>query len=431
MSHVVPHPGSAIIQIQPWAVGAQAGSDVRQHTVEYVWTMATLVQVAEEWRELFKWCGCRNAFLSYEWMSTWWRHWGASHRLMVLLVRDQEGKLVALAPFYLRGSRLWSFGPRALCFIGTQWVGSDHLDLIVAPGYEDSAVKAIVAAVQDRHDDWDYIELADGAEASPVFASLCRAFVDAGMTQRLLRKEPCPYTPLPATFEEFLAGLGSNQRYNFRRRRRALEREAGIVFRAIQGGPELYGRFAALVRLHRLRFESQQRNTFFPFASVQSFHADALRQLEPAGMARVLVLESNGKAIAALYGLSVGKRFAFYQSGMDPAWSRLSVGLVMMGCALEEAIRSNHDEFDFLRSDETYKFQWTKHVRWGRTLCFFKPRMRSRWASLHILARETIKQGLRRYVLPELARAPSLIHKLAGSVGNLRSAGARSEEEGA
>lgn len=55
----------------------------------------------------------------------------------------------------------------------------------------------------------------------------------------------------------------------------------------------------------------------------------------------------RGKVIAALSGFSASKRFAFYECGMGPAWSRLSVGLVMMGCGIEEAIRTGHEEFDF------------------------------------------------------------------------------------
>lgn len=177
-----------------------------------------------------------------------------------------------------------------------------------------------------------------------------------------------------------------------------------MVFRAIEGGPELYERFADVVRLHRLRFEDQHRNTFFPTASIQNFHTEALRQLEVGGLAREFVLESKGKAIAALYGFSVGKTFTFYQCGMDPAWSRLSVGLVMMGCAIEEAIRTGHDEFDFLRGDEAYKFQWTKKVRRGITVRFFDRRIRSQWARPHTGARDGIKQAVRRYLLPLLGR---------------------------
>lgn len=404
VNKVVPFPLVTDFRSMAHAVSMRAGAGSCPVTVECIRTTSALEQVAEEWSQLFHRSECRNAFLSVEWMSSWWRHWGGGHRLMIILVRDREGQLVAVAPLYLRRSRLGAFGPRALCFIGTQWVGSDHLDLLVAPGYEESAIEAIVGAVRAQCDEWDYIELADGAEDSPVFSRLCRAFKGAGMVEQFVHEEACPYTPLPTSFDELLAGLGSNQRYNFRRRRRALEREAGIEFRSVQGGPELYERFADVVRLHRLRFDNQRRNTFFPASAIQSFHIDALHQLEANGMARVFFLQSKGKVIAALYGFSVGKTFAFYQCGMDPAWSRLSVGLVMMGCAIEEAIRTGHDEFDFLRGDDAYKFQWTKKIRRGITRCFFDQRIRSQWARPHIWARDGIKQAVRRFLLPLLGR---------------------------
>ena len=404
VSKVIPFRLSAKARSFARGATAQTGSAASPQTVDCVRTTEDLDRVAEEWRQLFHRSGCRNVFLSYEWMSSWWRHWGDSHRLLILLVRDREGRLAAVAPFYLKRSVLGAFGPRALRFIGTQWVGSDHLDLLVVPGSEEAAVETVVGAVRARRDAWDYIELADGAEDSPVFSRLRRAFKGAGMTEQFVHEETCPSLLLPTSFEDLLAGLGSNQRYNFRRRRRALEREAGMVFHAIQGGSKLYDRFADVVRLHQLRFDSRHRHTFFPTAAIQRFHAEVLQQLEAVGMARVFVLESKGKAIAALYGFSVGKTFAFYQCGMDPAWARLSVGLVMMGCALEEAIRTGHDEFDFLRGDEAYKFQWTKQVRRGITVRFFDRRIRSQWARPHTWACDGIKQAIRSYCLPLLGK---------------------------
>jgi CelD/BcsL family acetyltransferase involved in cellulose biosynthesis len=98
-----------------------------------------------------------------------------------------------------------------------------------------------------------------------------------------------------------------------------------------------------------------------------------------AGLARVFALKAGSHTIAALYGFSAGKTFSFYQSGMDPAWARLSVGLVLVGCSIKEAIRHGHDTFDFLRGDESYKFQWATQSRQPVTVCFFDRRVRSRW----------------------------------------------------
>src|SRR5205823_2408897 len=58
---------------------------------------------------------------------------------------------------------------------------------------------------------------------------------------------------------------------------------------------------------------------------------------------------------AALYGHTAGGRYAFYQSGYDPAWRARSVGTVVLGAAIEDAFAAGLREFDFLRGDEDYK----------------------------------------------------------------------------
>jgi CelD/BcsL family acetyltransferase involved in cellulose biosynthesis len=85
---------------------------------------------------------------------------------------------------------------------------------------------------------------------------------------------------------------------------------------------------------------------------------------------------------------------------MDPAWSQKSVGLVLMGCAIEEAIRTGHDEYDFLRGDEDYKFMWTTSTRQDTTVCLFDGRVGSQLARPHVWVREHVRQLIRRYAVP-------------------------------
>jgi CelD/BcsL family acetyltransferase involved in cellulose biosynthesis len=303
--------------------------------------------------------------------------------------------LLAIAPFYIRRSAFGPWGPRALCYLAHKWVGSDHLNVIVDPEYDELGVEAIVRFVGQQRAEWDYVELADGEETSPTFARLCQGFKSLGMTERVTDSEVCPYTTLPSSFEEYLAGVGKNLRYNFRRRWRALEREGQVKFIVLRSGTELQESFGKLVWLHRLRFQQQDKYSSFLAPHIQEFHADSLTHIAAAGMARLFLLQIGDKAVAALYGFSVNKTFSFYQIGMDPAWSHLSVGVVMMGCSIEEAIRSGHDEFDFLRGDEAYKFQWARETRHEVTRYLFDRRIRSQWGWPEVWVKKELTKLIR------------------------------------
>src|SRR5262249_15622333 len=86
-------------------------------------------------------------------------------------------------------------------------------------------------------------------------------------------------------------------------------------------------------------------------------HAGGAGAWASLGWPHLLVLHVEGAPRAALYGLCHGDRFAFYQSGHEPAWRPRSVGTVLLGHVLRHCHAAGLREFDFLRGSEPYKFR--------------------------------------------------------------------------
>ncbi len=401
MTTILATDGRCLVNAQP----REARGGPRTLAAVVIQDCRQLEKLSEDWHDLYDRTECRNPFLTPEWMLTWWRHFGGAHRPFVITVRNQDERLVAVAPMYVRRSKMGSWGPRALCFLADRGVGTDHLTLLVGPDMKAAAVQEVVGVIQTRRDDWDYIELAAVPETCPMWACLRSELGAVGMREQVIRSSICPYALLPASFEEFLGGLSSNHRYNFRRRRRALERESGFKFVAIENAEDLAARFDEIARLHRLRFDDRRKRSSFLLPDIQRFHMETLPLLARHHTARLFLLEVGGKAIAGLYGFSTGKRFSFFQSGMDPAWSRMSAGLVLMGCSIEEAIRTGHDEFDFLRGAEDYKFMWAPATRLDVTVCYFDNRLLSRLCRPHVWLRERLREAIRQCLGPVLGLA--------------------------
>ena len=97
------------------------------------------------------------------------------------------------------------------------------------------------------------------------------------------------------------------------------------------------------------------------------------------GWLRLFVLRLNGEPAASLYAFRYNHVFYFYQSGFDPAYGKYSVGLVTMALSIKAAIEEGAEEYDFLRGDERYKFQWTNTVREIGKLVISPPRMGGAW----------------------------------------------------
>jgi CelD/BcsL family acetyltransferase involved in cellulose biosynthesis len=65
-----------------------------------------------------------------------------------------------------------------------------------------------------------------------------------------------------------------------------------------------------------------------------------------------------GKLIAVIYGYRMCDRIYSYLSGFDPKYAQKSVGSIVIGYAVQRAIESGREAFDFLQGQESYKYTW-------------------------------------------------------------------------
>src|ERR1044071_5867367 len=110
-------------------------------TAVEIWTIDQWLASRGEWTRLVGRCRGDPLFLSWEWLTSWWRVFGGGPGLrpVVLAVRDAGGELLGAAPLYQspvnrRGLRL-----RSLQFIGSAFrddtvVQSEHLDFVAVEG---------------------------------------------------------------------------------------------------------------------------------------------------------------------------------------------------------------------------------------------------------------------------------------------------------
>jgi hypothetical protein len=61
--------------------------------------LSSLEAPRDEWTALA--LESRNVFATWEWMSTWWRHYSRGRPLLLFARRTSGGRLAALLPLYL------------------------------------------------------------------------------------------------------------------------------------------------------------------------------------------------------------------------------------------------------------------------------------------------------------------------------------------
>jgi CelD/BcsL family acetyltransferase involved in cellulose biosynthesis len=362
----------------------------------WIHNAAEFAQMQPAWRELFTRSGQDNAFLTFAWMFTWWKHF-AKGRLAIIAIREPSGRLVAVAPFHI-APMTGALGARRLGFLADAHVGSDYLDALADPAYADLAGAEIARTLLSHHALWDYIELRDAAE-SPLMTALLAGLVRAGMKPEQSVAQLCNYMPLPPTFDRYLSRVAIGLRANYRRRWRNLQRDHQGECLIFQDARDLQTHFPSLLALHRMRFAQRQMHSAFVRPGLPEFHVDALQSLAAEGLARLFLLQAGGEPVAAIYGFAAGTTFQFYQCGMHPEWMRYGVGQVLIGNVIEHVIANGHRTFDFLRGGESYKAQWAAESRRTVTWRLFDRRPSSRAARMGLganAALRAIARALRR-----------------------------------
>jgi CelD/BcsL family acetyltransferase involved in cellulose biosynthesis len=103
-------------------------------------TVSALDPLRHEWTELAS--RTRSVFKTWEWLSTWWDHFGRRRQLLVTAVRSQ-GRLIGILPLYQ-----WRTRPlRILRFLGHS-VG-DELGPICAPADRPRMARALNRVLAD------------------------------------------------------------------------------------------------------------------------------------------------------------------------------------------------------------------------------------------------------------------------------------------
>jgi CelD/BcsL family acetyltransferase involved in cellulose biosynthesis len=279
-----------------------------------------------------------NLFASWEWISTWWQHFGGERPLAGTVARASDGRPLAVVPLYL-----FSRSPlRVVRFIGHG--AGDWLGPISAPGDEQLAADALHATLAAGNG-WDLL-LAERLRCDQAPARLLGGTV--------FRREGFPILPFrERTWGELLAQRSANFRQQVRRRERRLARTRNLSYRLCSDPERLDADLELLFALHDARWTQRQSSAFGH--ARQAFHRNFARLALARGWLRLWVMELDGKPVAAWYGFRHAGVEWYYQSGRDPAYDRDAVGFVLLCHTIRSAVEDGMHAYWFLRGGEAYK----------------------------------------------------------------------------
>ena len=209
---------------------------------------------------------------------------------------------------------------------------------------------------------WDVVDLRRLRCGDPAAEALGAAFgareMADGWTLNLEREDVCPVVTFPvgASFDDYLATLDKKARHEIRRKVRRAEGAGELRLVASTSPLE---DLEAFIDLHQKKWGSD--GLFPPTAGGAASRLFIRRLFEVCGAdgaVRLSFLMVGDRRIAAGIHVETPDTWMYYNAGIDPDARDLSPGVLLTAQLVRRALESGARRFDFLRGDESYKYEW-------------------------------------------------------------------------
>ena len=306
-----------------------------------------------------------SVFTSWEWQTSWWKHYAGNSRLRLLTVHKAD-QLVGALPLYVRRSEVVPlFGAQELRLVGSGGDTSpDYLGPVIAAGFEESVARSFVDWLVEHCDEWDALNLSDMLP-TPFLNQLQQRLRSRALHAELRPCSQIQVARLPDSFSDYMRAMPGQRRQRLNRIRRRLVEQLGMTFKTSRKSDEIWSTVDALIELHRKRWADKDPNKgAFRSSRYLNFHREVIERCLQNDWIRLYRLEdAHGKATAVFYCYRYRDEVLYFQSGFDPALHKYSPGLALMGFAIESAIGEGARLFDMLKGEHAYKGAWTNEIR--------------------------------------------------------------------
>ena len=310
--------------------------------------------------------GC-SVFQSFPWHVSWWRAFGDSHELFLILAHSGT-RLVGIAPMMVcrdRGAN--GQARRRLHFIGSTNHASDYCDFIVDPAVPE-ALDAMLEAVCAGGEGLSRVDLSHFPGHSPNQARTREFFESRGERVAVDFEAAAPVRMLGDRQADLKAANKSSLK-----RHAAYFRKAGdLRFHRCASEAEMLGYLEPFFEQHRARWAQSDTPSQFLDPAQQDFYRNLVRELLPHGWLRFDVVLFNGAPLAFHFGFEYRRRFLWYKSAFDMQLASRSPGEVLIKLLLEDAIHRQLEEFDFTAGSEAFKYRFANRVRSNSRLIVFR-----------------------------------------------------------
>jgi CelD/BcsL family acetyltransferase involved in cellulose biosynthesis len=330
-----------------------------------------------------------NLFSSFDYVRTAWKHFRGPNDRLLILELSEGPSVVGIAPFYIHAERhrKWEIPYRTIRWIA-MWEG-DRPRLLV-DGNEEMFWDEILRFLSKEYRSWEVLDLVEQPMNGPEgrgWSFLSRI----GWYWERLPDAIDYYISLEGSWDDYLKGLGSHTRKEWRRHARHLSSiPGGYAMERISDPKQMQMALGRFVRVEQSGWKAEAGIGVGKDKRHVAFYEDLLARLAGKGQAVVYFLKGSSEDIAAGICFIQQDVVTFRHTTYSPAYSAHSPGILLQAEILQELFKGAYRELDLEGMRENgasprLKTEWATGRR--ETVHLTAYRVRSRLLPLIILKR--------------------------------------------
>lgn len=183
--------------------------------------IADLTSCVDDWNRL----SADHPFVSWDWLSTWWKHYGIERDLYCLVVQDHFGGVVGLAPWFIESSATRG---RRIKFLGSGHVCSDYMRILTLDTDTERVSQAVALWLKQANDSpqdceadgWDFLSFEGIRQGEPSLVCLRQQLEALGYKSDDDQAMNCWRNHLGNDWDSYVAQLSKNHRRKVRHLRK-------------------------------------------------------------------------------------------------------------------------------------------------------------------------------------------------------------------
>jgi CelD/BcsL family acetyltransferase involved in cellulose biosynthesis len=276
------------------------------------------------------------------WQKLWWSEFKPDAELYLRAVR-RDGEIIGISPLLLKDGLASFVGSADVC---------DYLDFVVAPGTENDFFNAALDDLKRKG--INRLELRCLRPESTVLVSLTGIARSRGYDVAIQPEDVSVEMDLPATFDDYMETLDTKQRHEVKRKLRRVQEAGKVEFRILSDGAAIRTSMDVFLKMFT---ESRSDKAAFLTSQKESFFRALAVAMSEVKLLRMGVLELDSQPTAIILYFDYNNGAYLYNSGYDPQYNSLSVGLISKVLCIRECIAQGKKKYDFLKGNETYKYR--------------------------------------------------------------------------